>query len=415
MNPITIVCPHCRYSKEIDRAKIPANLKSIKCPRCVKSFQLEDSAKVSPPPQPAPEVPAAAAATPASQTAPPTRAASRHLSFSFTGSGREYFGIWIVNTLLKIVTLGIYSPWAKVRKRQYFYGNTLLDDANFDYLANPIALLKGWLIGAAFFICYTLGSQFSPMLGMVFGLLLFFLIPWVIVRARLFNNRNSAHRNVRFNFRPAYADSYMVYAWLPILTIFTLGLLTPYVYCRQKRFLMENNIFGKSFFSFDSGAKAFYLVALKVIGFAILFFALIFGMTAMLGVGMPTGADAAMPAAVGIVLPIMMMSGYFFLIVYGYVRTSNLTWNGTFFDKNRFVSTMRVRDMLWILFSNLVASVLSVGLLIPWASVRLARYRLDHLALNVVGDLDHYVNGQLEQTSATGEEIGDIFGVDFGI
>lgn len=179
--------------------------------------------------------------------------------------------------------------------------------------------------------------------------------------------------------------------------------------------MMENNIFGKSSFSFDSGAKAFYLIAVKVVGFAVLFFGLIFGLTTMLGIGMPTGADAAMPAAVGVLLPLLMMSCYFFLIVYGYVRTSNLTWNGTFIGKNRFVSTMRVRDMIWIMFSNIVASVLSVGLLIPWASVRLARYRLEHLALNAVGDLDHYINGNLEQTSATGEEIGDIFGVDFGI
>ena len=34
----------------------------------------------------------------------------------FTGSGGEYFKIWIVNLLLTIATLGIYSAWAKVRK-----------------------------------------------------------------------------------------------------------------------------------------------------------------------------------------------------------------------------------------------------------------------------------------------------------
>ncbi len=32
--------------------------------------------------------------------------------FSFTGTPREYFGIWIVNVLLTILTLGIYSAWA---------------------------------------------------------------------------------------------------------------------------------------------------------------------------------------------------------------------------------------------------------------------------------------------------------------
>jgi uncharacterized membrane protein YjgN (DUF898 family) len=35
----------------------------------------------------------------------------------------EYFGIWIVNLLLSLVTLGIYTAWAKVRRLRYFYGN----------------------------------------------------------------------------------------------------------------------------------------------------------------------------------------------------------------------------------------------------------------------------------------------------
>lgn len=46
-----------------------------------------------------------------------------HTPFRFTGNGREYFRIWIVNTLLTILTLGIYSAWAKVRKKRYIYGN----------------------------------------------------------------------------------------------------------------------------------------------------------------------------------------------------------------------------------------------------------------------------------------------------
>jgi len=411
MSLVSISCPHCGYSKNIDRAKIPAGTKRVKCPECQQTFPLEVTIEiVAPPPQSIQPVQPPQSVQPP-QLIRPTR---RQLAFSFTGNAREYFGIWIVNTLLKIVTLGIYSPWAKVRKRQYFYGNTQLDDANFDYLANPIALLKGWLIGAAFFIAYSVGSRYSPVAGSIFGLAFFFLLPWVVVRARLFNNRNSAHRNVRFNFRPDYAEAYKVYAWLPILSLFTLGLLTPYVFYRQKRFLVENNSFGRSFFSFDAQAKDFYRIALKTIGVVVLSIGVLVVLSMFGGFNMKT-AGAAMPVFIGIVLPLVLAAGYFLLMVYSYVRFANLTWNGTHIGKNRFISTMRVRDMTWIMFSNLVASVLSVGLLIPWASVRLARYRLDNLSLRSVGDLDHYRNGQLEKTSAAGEEIGDIFGVDFGI
>lgn len=415
MSQVNITCPHCNFSKSVEKSKIPAVFKSVRCPECKQSFQLDGVPKnVASAPQTGSEtpVPAADSGRPGRN---PEKEDARLLTFSFTGNAREYFGIWIINTLLKIVTLGIYSPWAKVRKRRYFYGNTLLDEANFDYLADPLTLLKGWLIGAAFFIVYTVGSQFSPLLGTVFGLIIFFAVPWVIVRSRLFNNRNSAHRNVRFNFRSAYAESYKVYAWLPILSIFTLGLLGPYVFYRQKRFLAENNGFGQSYFGFDAGAKAYYMVALKTLGFAILVFGSFFVLPALAGAGLVSAAGAAGSAAFGAMMPVMMLAGYLFLFVYGYVRTSNLTWNGTTLGKNRFVSTMRVRDMSWIMFSNLVASILSIGLLVPWATVRLTKYRLSRLALQAEGDLDRYFSRPREKTSAAGEEIGDIFGVDIGL
>ena len=66
--------------------------------------------------------------------------------FTFTGTGREYFGIWIVNILLTILTLGIYSAWAKVRRTRYFYGNTRLAGASFDYHARPVQILIGRIV-----------------------------------------------------------------------------------------------------------------------------------------------------------------------------------------------------------------------------------------------------------------------------
>ena len=44
-------------------------------------------------------------------------------SLEFRGKTGEFFGIWIVNVFLTIITLGIYSAWAKVRTNRYFYGN----------------------------------------------------------------------------------------------------------------------------------------------------------------------------------------------------------------------------------------------------------------------------------------------------
>ena len=108
------------------------------------------------------------------------------LPFRFTGNTREYFGIWIMNILFTILTLGIYSAWAKVRTNRYFYGNTLLDDAPFDYLANPIAILKGWAIAIAVFAVYSAFTHFIPASQVLFMLILFLLLPWLVVRSLAF-------------------------------------------------------------------------------------------------------------------------------------------------------------------------------------------------------------------------------------
>ena len=51
----------------------------------------------------------------------------------FTGEGAEYFRIWVVNLLLTLLTLGVYSAWAKVRKQRWFWQHTRLDGHVFDF------------------------------------------------------------------------------------------------------------------------------------------------------------------------------------------------------------------------------------------------------------------------------------------
>ena len=85
----------------------------------------------------------------------------------FTGSASEYFRIWIVNLLFTLATLGIYSAWAKVRKKRYFYGSTRFDGDSFDYFASPKAILKGRLVAFAALLLYAfagalLGGIDSP-------------------------------------------------------------------------------------------------------------------------------------------------------------------------------------------------------------------------------------------------------------
>jgi uncharacterized membrane protein YjgN (DUF898 family) len=137
--------------------------------------------------------------------------APRQLGFRFTGSASEYFRIWIVNTLLTVVTLGVYSAWAKIRNKQYFYGNTWLDGSNFEYLAKPLPILKGRLIAAAAFGLLFGSQHYNRTLYFVLIGLYVLATPWVLVKALAFNARNSAYRNLRFAFVGRTGEAFGVY------------------------------------------------------------------------------------------------------------------------------------------------------------------------------------------------------------
>ena len=183
----------------------------------------------------------------------------------FKGNTVEYFGIWIINLLLSIVSFGIYSAWAKVRRKKYFYNNTLIENVGFDYHAKPISILKGRLIAFAFFMGYSFSANINPILPAIFMLVLFIFLPWLVVRGSLFNARNSSHRGLRFDFVGTVGQATKVFIVLPLLTVFTLGLIIPYIAHEKSQFLANNHRFGLSQFEMSRVVKQFYKVYLIVL------------------------------------------------------------------------------------------------------------------------------------------------------
>src|SRR5881628_3802979 len=89
----------------------------------------------------------------------------KHHPVQFTATTGEYFRIWIVNMALTIVTLGIYSAWAKVRKRRYLYGHTRIAGEGFEYRAKALPILKGRLIALGVLAAIVVADTFVPALA----------------------------------------------------------------------------------------------------------------------------------------------------------------------------------------------------------------------------------------------------------
>src|SRR5689334_18337282 len=163
------------------------------------------------------ELPPAAASS-AATPVPEARAAgfTEH-PFEFSGDAHEYFRIWIVNLALSVVTLGVYSAWAKVRTNRYFYANTWVAGAPFQYLAQPIPILKGRIIALLVFGSYVLSGQFSPRLQLALAGVVALVVPWMVVRGLRFHARYSAWRSLNFRFVGSYGDAYLRYLLLLLL------------------------------------------------------------------------------------------------------------------------------------------------------------------------------------------------------
>jgi uncharacterized membrane protein YjgN (DUF898 family) len=322
----------------------------------------------------------------------PPGAAGSAVSLRFTGQAGEYFRIWIVNLCLSVLTLGIYSAWAKVRRKRYFYGNTLLEDAGFEYLADPKAILKGRIIVVAAFAVYSVAGQINPLAGPLLLFVLLGVLPWLVNRALRFNAVNSAHRNVRFGFRAGYRETGQFLILPVVLVPLTLGLLYPYYAYRKRRFFLEHSSFGATPFAFTASAGEYYLVYLKA---ALVFSLFLAGSVATVGLG---------------ALPL-----YIWFAAYRDGALARLSWESTRLGGLRFGCAWRTAGLFKLYFLNSLGVVFSAGLLAPWAAVRTARYQLERISLGPRGEIGAFLAAAQEERSAIGDEAGDLLGFDFGL
>ena len=341
----------------------------------------EDEATVAPPP-----VAAAPVAT--------AEGEQRILPFEFLGQGGEYFRIWIVNILLTILTLGIYSAWAKVRNHRYFYGNTRLDGHSFEYTASPIAILKGRIVAVIFFALYLLSEQFIPLLSLLLFVVFIIALPWLVCRAMAFRNYHTRYRNIRFGFDGTYLDALKVFVLWPLAGLLTLGILIPMAIQRQKRFLVQNSRYGTQTFSPDFDVVSFYAIYLVALGI------LVVGGLMML---------------IPFIGPLFLLAAYLLAFAYITANTSNRVYNDSSLLLHGFDSRLVFTRLAFIYFTNGLMILLTLGLAIPWAKVRLARYRAECLSLKADGSLDHFIAAEDKRSSALGEEIGEVFDVDIGL
>ncbi|WP_233965779.1 YjgN family protein [Pectobacterium polaris] len=366
----------------------------------------------------------------------------------FHGKAGEYFAIWLVNALLTIVTLGIYSAWATVRRRRYFYGNTEINGDRFDYHAQPIQILKGRLLVIAGIILFYIILSFSPVLATVIALAFAALIPIIVIRNWRYDAIMSSYRGIRFNYHCQTGRAYWVLLLCPILlllafyavlavamiigmqsdspiiiTLIVLALVVPgfaavngIMKMMQLDFYVNNLFFGKTAFKAELTKAAFIKFALISL---LIFVPFLIAALSFMGSFFFTLYQIIMMGADSETIAMMLLSNAFNFIMmfvvallgvlvsssYLVVAQRNYLFNQTSLNGGvKLHSSMQTLSYMGLLITNSLITIFSLGWAAPVAEIRHARYIANATA--VEGDLEllHVQAHQDTANSALAEE-----------
>jgi uncharacterized membrane protein YjgN (DUF898 family) len=348
--------------------------------------------------------------------AAPQAPALRH-TMRFEGSGGEYFKIWIVNLALTVATLGIFSAWAKVRSKRYFYGNTYIGEHNFDYHGLPLRILLGRAIAVGILLLYGLARAFVPWLTLVFALAFFFGAPWLVNAALRFNARNSGYRNIRFNFVATYGGAFSAYVGWAVLAAITLFTTYPLARRARDQFNINNHMFGGKYFHADIPGGAMYRIYIMglvmFLGFVIVVGSIIATVFhGAIGKGTTPGAFSIWYL---IILGVFAFVPLFLMPFIG-TQVFNLAVGRTVLaERYQLESTLSPLRMTWLAFSNLALTLVTLGLFYPWARTRVARYRAENISITGPADMDGFQSEFGAGPGAIGEEVASLFDIDIGL
>jgi uncharacterized membrane protein YjgN (DUF898 family) len=340
---------------------------------------------------------------------------------TFHGSAGSLLGIHAVNSLLALLTLGIYQFWGRVRIRRYVMSQTALAGDRFAYHGTGRELCVGFLKAFLVFglpVAVLMGLAALEVVPAVVRVvaqlaasaIVFFLFAFAVVGAHRYRLSRTSLRGIRFSFRGRALDFAKLFLKGVLLTVVTLGFYRPVFETRLRAFLTSNSYFGNQKFEFDG-----------------------------------QGRDLVRPYLVTVLLfvPTLGLSTFWYL-----ARKQRYLWAHTRFASARFHSTVRGGHVLLLVLGNAflllllaalgvgaglglgevagldlrasmgLAAALGLGLIFglgwPWLKFRTIRFAVVYLTLSGPLDLG-LIQQEARTASATAEAVAGFFDVDFDL
>ena len=374
----------------------------------------------------------------------------------FTGSGGEYFRVWIVNLLLSVVTLGFYTPLARRRTAQYFYGHTLVAGSPLEFTAQTKRMLIGFVLFVALYAALKVASQ-TGQDTMVAVMLLggAALAPYFWASAMRFRFNATRWRGVRLQFAARWGEVYAASLPAFLFALVWLGGLTQIevlvrdgrgpgtalvgvgvgiaaavisVLCairleyNYKSLMVARGRIGGQAGRWKPQFGDFVRIWLATLG---VFLAVVLLVAAAIAAAVG-GSFALLKGVKGggltaVLMIVAMMVAVTFLLflasaparAYREARMFQLVWNNIGVSKvARFKCGLRPWRYVGLRVKNVLLTLLTLGFYRPFARVSEYRMKAESVTLHVKGGLDQLVGQLAREELAVGDAIADAVGLE---
>ena len=372
-------------------------------------------------------------------------------ALKFTGDGGVYFGVWLVNILLMVVTLGLFTPFARRRTAKYFYSHTLVAGTPLEFTAGLRRMVVGFLLFFALYLAYQLaantGQNLAVALFTIGGLA---AAPFLWRSAMRFRLSATRWRGIRGFFTATTGEVYRA-SW-PLLGIaagwaVVVLSLSPSVPMAVRAVAgvaalmvtllcvvrLEYNysvlLFTRTEFGGQAGRwkpsyRDFVRIWLAAFGFflaIVLAIALVFALVIGGSIWALASGIAPRDKQAVVLIAVVAMAGFFLMLLasgparaYREARMFRLVWsNAGLGTVARFKCELGIWRYVGLRLKNMLLSMLTFGFYRPFAIASEYRMKTESVTLHVKGGLDQLVGRMVtQQPGGVGDALADAVGLD---
>ncbi len=309
----------------------------------------------------------------------------RRNTLDFRGTGGTLFGLTIVNTILTVLTLGLYYPWAKVKYLQYYYQNSYLSGDPFSFHGTGGEIFKGF-IRAILFIVVVVAAYTAlilmklTLLGIIVYLLGFMLLLPIAMHGTLrYRLAKTSWRSIHFGYRGNLTALIKLCLKGFGLTLVTLGIYASWFEADLLTYLYRHIRFGNITLGFRGKGADLFVIHLK-----------------------------------GLILSMLTMGIYsfwYFAELFRYYRQNTVAeHNGQVYQLD---SRVTAGDVFRLQVVNMLIIGFTFGLGFAWAQVRTMRFLAENIIIPEELNTDNVVQTEEDFSDATGDSMFDFLDFNF--